>query len=321
MSLASVSGRPGFAGRALRQGAGAALAWLLAGLLGAVAVRAETLRLATYNVENYTLTNRMTPDGYRPDYPKPEAAKRALRQVIRALDADVLALQEMGGRAFLEELRRDLAREGCVYPHAEILEYDTEPRHVAVLSRRPFAAVTAHTDLRFRYDGGEAFVKRGLLEVRLAVGGGELTLFVAHLKSRFTERDEDPQSARFRAGEAEAMRDRVLARFPEPSAAAFVMVGDFNDGPVSRPIRALSARGRTTIAALLPVADSRGETWTHRYRREDSYTRVDHIFVSPGLARAARISGDRARIHDGPGVAEASDHRPVVVELDFAPPR
>lgn len=321
MSPACVFGRHGFGCRPLRRGVRTALAWLFVVVCGAVAVQAETLRLATYNVENYTLTDRMTPDGYRPDYPKPEAAKHALRQVIRALDADVLALQEMGGRAFLEELRRDLAREGCVYPHAEILEYDTEPRHVAVLSRRPFAVVTAHTDLRFRYDGGETFVKRGLLEVRLAVAGGELTVFVAHLKSRFTERDEDPQSARVRAGEAEAVRDRVLARFPDPAAAAFAIVGDFNDGPVSRPLRALSARGRTPIATLLPVADSRGETWTHRYRREDSYTRVDHILVSPGLLRVARVAGERAAIYDGPGGAEASDHRPVAVELDFAPPR
>lgn len=288
-------------------------------LATAAGARAERLRIATYNVENYTLTDRMTPGGFRPDYPKPEAAKRALRQVIRALDADVLALQEMGGRAFLEELRRDLAGEGCAYPFAEILEADAEPRHVAVLSRRPLAAVAGHTDLAFRHFEDRQTVRRGLLEVRLAVAGADLTVFVVHLKSRFTERADDPQSARFRAGEAGAVRDRLLARFPDPAAAAFVLVGDFNDSPVSRPLRALSARGRTTIAALVPVADSRGETWTHRYRREDSYTRVDHILVSPGLARVARIVGDRAAIHDGPGVAEASDHRPVVVELEFSP--
>lgn len=284
-------------------------------------LRAETLVLATYNVENYTLANRMTVDGYRPDYPKPEASKRALREAIRAIDADVLALQEMGGLPFLEELRRDLAGEGLVYPFVEILETSPEPRHVAILSRRPFALVERHANLGFRYLGGEESVKRGLLEVRMEVAGAELGVFVAHLKSRFTDRKEDPQSALRRAGEAEAVRDRILARYPDPATAAFVLVGDFNDGPASRPVRALSVRGRTEIAQLLPVADSRDETWTHRYRKEDSYTRVDHIFVSPGLARVARIKGDRATIHDGPGVNEASDHRPVVVVLDFEKPR
>ncbi len=290
---------------------------VLAAGVAALAARAETLTLATYNVENYTLTDRMTADGYRPEYPKSEDAKRALREVIRALDADVLALQEMGGRGFLEELRRDLASEGCVYAHAEILEADTEPRHVAVLSRRPFAAVVKHTDLGFRYFGSEETVKRGLLEIRVAAGQAELSLFVAHLKSRFTERKDDPQSSQRRAGEAEAVRDRVLERFPDPALSAFVVVGDFNDGPASRAVRALSARGRTTIARLLPVADSRGETWTHRYRKEDSYTRVDHVFVSPGVERAAEVVGGRGTIHDGKAVAGASDHRPVVVVLKF----
>ncbi len=290
------------------------LPWLLFTLLACTSpAYGERLVVATYNVENYTLADRQTPDGFRPAYPKPEDAKRALRGVIRSLDADVLALQEMGGRAFLDELRRDLASEGMSYPHAEILETGDEPRYVAVLSRRPFAAVVRHTDLTFRYLGAEEALKRGLLEVRFAVPDGELTLFVVHLKSRFTERKDDPQSALRRAGEAEAVRDRILARFPEPASAPFLLVGDFNDGPASRPVRAVLRRGATEICSLLPAADSRGETWTHRYRREDSYTRVDHIFVSKALA--GRVGGGGARIHDGPGTGDASDHRPVRVEL------
>lgn len=290
------------------------LPWLLFTLLACTSpAYGERLVVATYNVENYTLADRQTPDGFRPAYPKPEDAKRALRGVIRSLDADVLALQEMGGRAFLDELRRDLASEGMSYPHAEILEAGDEPRYVAVLSRRPFAAVVRHTDLTFRYLGAVEALKRGLLEVRFAVPDGELTLFVVHLKSRFTERKDDPQSALRRAGEAEAVRDRILARFPEPASAPFLLVGDFNDGPASRPVRAVLRRGATEICSLLPAADSRGETWTHRYRREDSYTRVDHIFVSKALA--GRVGGGGARIHDGPGTGDASDHRPVRVEL------
>ncbi len=290
------------------------LPWLLFTLLACAGpAYGERMVVATYNVENYTLADRQTSDGFRPAYPKPEDAKRALRGVIRSLDADVIALQEMGGRAFLDELRRDLASEGMSYPHAEILEAGDEPRYVAVLSRRPFAAVVRHTDLTFRYLGAEEALKRGLLEVRFAVPDGELTLFVVHLKSRFTERKDDPQSALRRAGEAEAVRDRILARFPEPASAPFLLVGDFNDGPASRPVRAVLRRGATEICSLLPAADSRGETWTHRYRREDSYTRVDHIFVSKALA--GRVGGGGARIHDGPGTGDASDHRPVRVEL------
>lgn len=280
---------------------------------GVGATGAETVTLATYNVENYTLANRMVEGVYRPEYPKPEAEKAALRTVLRGLDADILALQEIGGRPFLEELRRDLRHDGLDYPHAVILEHSDEPRHVAVLSRRPFTAVEKHTDLTFRYFDGTERVRRGLLEVRLATAVGELTVFVVHLKSRFTERRDDPMSAQRRAGEAVVIRDRVLVRFPEPASAQFVIVGDFNDGRTARPVEAMLSRGQTIIAELLPAADSRNETWTHRYAKEDSYSRVDHILVSPGLAPV--VHGAAARIYDGPGVREASDHRPVVMTL------
>src|SRR3954467_15389437 len=82
----------------------------------ASALRAETLTIATYNLENYGPADRMTEAGYRKDYPKPEMEKRALRLVIRGLAADVLIVQEMGGQAHLDELRRDLKTEGCDYP-------------------------------------------------------------------------------------------------------------------------------------------------------------------------------------------------------------
>src|SRR5436190_20095185 len=83
-------------------------------------IAAETLTVASYNIENYGPADRMTEAGFRKDYPKPEAEKQALRRVIRALNADVLALQEMGGQPYLDELRRDLKAEGLDYPHAAL---------------------------------------------------------------------------------------------------------------------------------------------------------------------------------------------------------
>src|SRR3954469_10930577 len=86
-------------------------------LFAALSAWAETLTVATYNIENYGPADRMTEAGYRKDYPKPETEKQALRTVIRALNADILVLQEMGGPAYLDELRRDLKTEGLDYPH------------------------------------------------------------------------------------------------------------------------------------------------------------------------------------------------------------
>lgn len=288
-------------------------------LAALVCLRAEILTIATYNVENYVAADRMVEGVYREGYPKPEAAKTALRAVIRSLNADVIALQEIGPRPYLEELRRDLASDGCAYPYAEWLEAADTERHVAVLSRRALSVVKGHTDLTFPYFGTSEQVKRGLLEVRCEADGGEVTLFVVHLKSRFTDRADDPQSARRRAGEAEAVRDRVLRIFPEPQKARFLIVGDCNDGPGSRPLRALSARGKTPIAEILNAVDSRGETWTHFFRKEDSYSRVDYVLVSPGL-KPAVVSG-AAVIFDGAETRGASDHRPLLVRLEFSKPQ
>jgi len=290
------------------------MAWAVC-LAATAVVQAETLKIATYNVENYVATNRMTEAGYRQDYPKPEVQKSALRSVIRRLDADVLVLQEMGAQAYLDELRRDLTFDGLAYPHAFLLRGPDADRHIAVLSKRALTSVTPHTDLVFSYFGASEKVKRGLLEFSVTTSAGQITVFAVHLKSRFTDREDDFQSRVRRQGEAAAIRDQVLTRFPDPTRADFLILGDFNDDKASKTMQRLQQRGSVRIAQVLPVADSRGERWTHAYKKADSYTRVDHVLVSAKLFQAVR---ERAgRIEDGADVLEASDHRPVVVALDF----
>lgn len=283
--------------------------------MAAAICRAETLTIATYNVENYGSVGRMTSAGYRADYPKPEKEKNALRGVIRALGADVLVMQEMGDAPYLEELALDLRAEGLDYPHRVLLDGPDGERHVAVLSRRPLKRVVPHTDLTFAYLGATETVKRGLLEIAVEAGGGEVTIFAVHLKSRLTERADDPQSEGRRAAESGAVRDRILRRYPNAAAARFIIAGDFNDGPTSKTMERMLARGTTTVATLVPAADSRGETWSYHYAREQSYSSFDHLLVSAAL-KGAVVAG-RARIFDGAGAAEGSDHRPVVLTLDL----
>lgn len=289
--------------------------WLLFG----ATLRAETLTVATYNLENYGPANRVTEMGYRQDYPKPESEKRALRTVVVALNADILVVQEMGPRPFLEELRRDLKNAGIDYPHAVLLDGPDVDRHVALLSKRAPKSVVPHADLEFSYFGVKEKVKRGLLEATFATEAGDLTIFAVHLKSRFTDRADDPQSAIRRAGEATAVRDCVLKKFPDPATARFLIAGDCNDGKTSKAIQHLAQRGKTIVSELVPAGDSRGEVWTHCYRKEETYTHVDSVLVSPAL-RAA-VSGGVAKIYDGPAVTEASDHRPVVVTLTWGAPQ
>jgi len=208
------------------------LGWALA--LATAALQGETLTVATYNVENYVAADRMTESGYRREYPKPEAQKSALRHVLCRLNADILVLQEMGGAPYLEELRRDLKSQGLDYPHTVLLEAADPDRHVALMCKLAPMEVTRHTALDFDYFGGREKVKRGLLEARFATRHGELTIFGLHLKSRFTDRPDDPRSMLRRLGEAVAIRDEVLRRFRDPGHAQFLILGDCNDDRASK---------------------------------------------------------------------------------------
>jgi len=290
-------------------------ATVILSFLGSAVLASAAVTIATYNVENYLVADRMVDGVYRDAYPKPENAKTALRQVIKSVAPDILALQEMGTQLFLDELQRDLKSEGTDYPYALLLEAADPDRHVAMLSKIPFKKVSPHAAVPVLLMGKKDKVKRGVLEVSFDTNEGELTLFVIHLKSRRTEQDDDIEGVRQRQQEAEAVRDLILTRFPDPAKGRFILCGDWNDTRNSKPVKTLQKRGQTVLGEILRAADSRGEVWTHSYYKEDSYSRIDYFLLSSDLQRLVR--GGRGKIYDGPGVAEASDHRPVVLTLNL----
>src|SRR5271169_2481860 len=121
---------------------------------------AETFRVAEYNVENYL----DQPTESRP-HVKSAEARNKVRESIRALNPDVLALEEMGGTNALLELRASLKADGLDYPYWEHVQgWDTNI-HVAVLSRLPIVARRPHTNDNFLLDGRQFRVERGFAEV------------------------------------------------------------------------------------------------------------------------------------------------------------
>lgn len=298
-----------------------AFAWSCLGLAGWLvagsALGAESVRVMTWNVRNYLSQDRSVEGVWRRDYPKPEGEKSALREVLRRLQPDVLALQEMGEQKYVLELREDLRKEGFEWPYLQVLNAADEPRHLAVLSRLPFRATFHFENLAFNYLDAPAPVpvKRGLLECRFETAGQEWRLFVVHLKSRYTDRADDPESRLRRTAEARVIRDYLRKTYPPDSGALYVVAGDFNDHPNSSPLRHFLEIGGRPLLRMLPAADSRGEVWTHFWATEESYSRVDYLLVSPGLL--PRVADGRARVGDDPLVLQASDHRPVWADLRF----
>ncbi|MGZ0655093.1 endonuclease/exonuclease/phosphatase family protein [Coraliomargarita sp. W4R53] len=278
------------------------------------ALTSEELRVATYNLDNYLVMDRHVGARWRPSYPKPEGEKAIVRQIIEKVSPDVLVLQEMGPLVFLEELRSDLAREGLHYDYAVHMKGDDPDRHLAVLAKRAPQSVIKHTDLNFKYIEARESVKRGMLEITFDLGGGEqLQLFVVHLKSRYTDVKEDENSELRRVREAEACRNRVIARTHDLNQTNYLIVGDFNDHPGSAPLRRFYRRGNLEIGSLVPAADSRGEEWTYYYQKEARYESVDGFIASPSMM--PRVKAGLAQIVDSPGALSASDHRMIYLDL------
>ncbi|HET7536182.1 MAG TPA: endonuclease/exonuclease/phosphatase family protein [Candidatus Didemnitutus sp.] len=283
----------------------------------AAIVAHAAITVATYNIENYLVADRMVDGVYRAAYPKPESEKTAVRKAIVAIAPDIIALQEIGTPPFLAELQRDLKTDGADYPHALVLDAADPDRHVAVLSKLPFKAVRKHAAVPVTFLDKKDVVKRGVLEVTFATDAGDLTLFIVHLKSKRTEHPDDIEGTAQRQAEAEAVRDLALARFPEPAKAMFMICGDWNDTRNNKPVKTLLKRGATELGTIVETMDSRGEGWTHFYRAANTYSQIDYLLVSPALRPF--VTSGRGNIYDGVGVLDGSDHRPVSLKLNLNP--
>lgn len=280
---------------------------------------ADTFSVATYNLNNYLDTKV----GTRPV--KPDTAKAKIRESIRALSADVIALQEMGSTQALLELRDSLQREGLVYPHWEhVTGWDTNI-HVAILSKFPFVHRRPHTNDSFLLQGRRFFVSRGFAEVDIQVKPGyTFTLFSAHLKSRRVVPNAD--ETELREQEAILLREKINARLAANPQANLMVVGDFNNTKDSPSTKTIIGRRPNALKDIRP-AERNGDnqpnpipyfeppniTWTHYFGKEDTYSRIDYILVSRGLAREWDTNGTYVLALPNWGVG--SDHRPIVARF------
>ena len=90
--------------------------------------------------------------------------------------------------------------------------------------------------------------------------------------------------------------------------------GDFNDTKRTPTLR--TSMGRLNSKAGLIVLhpeDSRGDSWTHHWGREDIYSRFDFVMVSKSLD--PHIDKEGSKILDPPNWEKASDHRAILVPI------
>jgi len=104
-----------------------------------------------------------------------------------------------------------------------------------------------------------------------------------------------------------------------------VVLGDLNDTKDARSTRAVLGRSNSNLGLVDTRPSERPEaravkseqrwanrqvTWTHHYGKEDSYSRLDYILLSKGMAREWVPEESCVLVRPDWGVA--SDHRPIV---------
>jgi len=252
------------------------------------------------------ITNRKTP-------PKPLREIEALVKMLVDLRPDVLGLLEMGGVPALEDLRIRLAAAGLDLPHSALtFGADTE-RQIGLLSRYPIKANRSPAPPRFVLGAQWQTMQRGILDVELeAPGLGTLRFVGIHFKSRRSVPDFDQAAMRLR--EARVLREHIAGITSENPNMHIVLWGDFNDTKNTPTLREIAGpAGFLNALVLLPLADDRGERWTHHWAEADVYSRIDFIFLSKNLL--PYFDEKRSCVSSDPRWSTVSDHRPLILTL------
>ena len=146
-------------------------------------------------------------------------------------------------------------------------------------------------------------------------------MFVTHLKSKYVDpnqskadQDKDRRQSDIRRWkQASTVANIVRSRFPNPATSRFVIAGDFNDTPDSNLLAPLLQNQNLQlidVTSTLPQADR----WTHYWKKEDHYSQLDYLLISPGLYPYLKL--DSVHVVQKRFIG-GSDHRPLYATLEF----
>ncbi len=294
--------------------------------LSAISCAAEqkkTLRIATYNVENLydRYDNPYSSKDSRVDQntsPKPARELYALSKVIKSINADIIALQEVENRGFLSEFNSSYLRE-LKYKYVVLIEANSSKTSrgrgidVAVLSRVPVYSATTFQHHKFplnKKKNSKASFSRDFLHVKLMPENfPEINLFVLHPISKLG----GVYAHYRRIAEAKGAAAVVIKELGKEKDPWIVIAGDFNDSPTSESLKHyLNIPG--IPLKRIPAYDSKKKEFTF-YSKGDSYppSVLDHILVSKPVENA--LVSTTAEIWNDKTAESASDHRPVYITL------
>lgn len=206
----------------------------------------------------------------------------ALVRVIRGLSADVVCMQEAPRRLRWRARCAALARDtGLLYVGGG----GTAGGSMMLASLR----VDVRSTLEYRFSRTPGLYERGAVAAVVELGGAAAVVASVHLGLDSTER------LRHRS-ELVGMVDRF-------GGQVTVLAGDINERPDMPAWRAIADE----------FTDAGAADDTPTFSTRDPRRRIDGVFVR-GPARVASYG-----VVDGADVQAASDHRPVVVDVEMEP--
>ena len=250
----------------------------------------KTLKIASYNVENLFDLQR-NGNEYVEYIPNTNANWNSktykiklnnLSRVIKDINADIIALQEIESLTALKDLRYSLKKQGLYYQYFKIANRKNTTTKVAILSKIPFAYVKeVYVTSSYRY--------RNILEAKFTINNKDLYLFVNHWKSK-----SGPESQRIIS--AKALRKRVKEMGSDKN---IILLGDFNSDyeeyiKFKRKRKHNDTGGKTGLNHVMKTINDKNqifynlwydieenERWTYIFRGKKEA--LDNILISKSL--------------------------------------
>jgi endonuclease/exonuclease/phosphatase family metal-dependent hydrolase len=214
--------------------------------------------------------------------------RAALARVIRGAAADVVVVQEAPRFLRWRSQCAALARTSGL-----VVVGGGRPAGANLIMSTLSVDVDAVHDVAFSTDSG--LHHRGAVVAVLRLAGTRFAVVGTHL-------DLKPEPRLRHVGELHAAVGRLV-----PTGLSTIVAADVNDRPGSVTWDALTAARADTFAALGVGDDPAAFTST----ATNPHQRIDGVFAD--LAVVVRS----AAVLDGPDVRVASDHRPLLVELEL----
>jgi len=260
------------------------------------------IKISTYNVEN--LFDKVDDPNKDDGPPKPDNELKALANVLKTLNSDILVLEEVENKEIVEQV---LSLAGLKDKYNIIVgKSDGRGIAVALLIDKKFPIK------KYTINENETTFYRPPVEAIVELAPGfNVKIFSVHLKSKRGGMESDIQRQK------EAAK---LIEYAKKDDIPTILMGDFNDTPDSNTISIIK-NSKFTDTRQLDNLSKETNNYTH-YSNNPKYKPaiIDYIFLNDKAKEKLKVvqgSFDVTGKYDNPLAPIASDHRAVSVKLNL----